>query len=209
MCKKWLILNRIISIRQLYLKPFKLCANKWWILNRNISIISINQPVSKITLNSPIHTIIQINCRYFYLQHRKKKEKKKICSWQSICSLGIRTQIITIYITSLPTPLEDYSGIKVGNFDVKSILICPRPNFGKKNIRLCRASLLSGRELQFKILDFISAWISITSAGGVTVKAMDCWIVVSEFELQSRYYVHFQTNILGKGINSLIFPAMG
>ena len=27
---------------------------------------------------------------------------------------------------------------------------------------------------------------------GVMVKAMDCGIVVSEFVLQSRYYVHFQ-----------------
>ena len=44
---------------------------------------------------------------------------------------------------------------------------------------------------------------------GVTVKAMDCWIVVSEFVLQSRYYVHIQTNTRGKGMNPLILPAMG
>ena len=41
------------------------------------------------------------------------------------------------------------------------------------------------------------------------VKAMDFRIVVSEFELQSCYYVHFQTNILGKGMNPLILPAKG
>ena len=35
-------------------------------------------------------------------------------------------------------------------------------------------------------------------ARSVMVKAMDCGIVVSEFELQSRYYVHFRTNTLGK-----------
>ena len=29
---------------------------------------------------------------------------------------------------------------------------------------------------------------------GVMVKAMDYGIAVSEFELQSRYYVHFRTN---------------
>ncbi len=40
---------------------------------------------------------------------------------------------------------------------------------------------------------------------GVMVKAMDCRIVVSEFVLQSHYYVHFQANTLGKGI---ILPAM-
>ena len=44
---------------------------------------------------------------------------------------------------------------------------------------------------------------------GVMVKAMDCGIVVSEFVLQSRYYVHFRANTLGKGMNPLIFPAYG
>ena len=32
------------------------------------------------------------------------------------------------------------------------------------------------------------------------VKAMDWGILLSEFELQARYYVHFQANTLGKGI---------
>ena len=44
---------------------------------------------------------------------------------------------------------------------------------------------------------------------GVMVKAMDSGIVVREFVLQSRYYVHFRANTLGKGINPLILPAMG
>ena len=44
---------------------------------------------------------------------------------------------------------------------------------------------------------------------GVMVKAMDCRIIVHEFVLQSRYYVHFQANTLGKGMNPLILPAMG
>ena len=35
------------------------------------------------------------------------------------------------------------------------------------------------------------------------VKALDYGIVVSEFELQLRYYVHFRTNTLGKGMNPL------
>ena len=39
---------------------------------------------------------------------------------------------------------------------------------------------------------------------GVKVKAMDCGILVSEFVFQSRYYVHFRTNTLGKGMNPLI-----
>ena len=44
---------------------------------------------------------------------------------------------------------------------------------------------------------------------GVMVKAMDCGIVISEFVLQSHYYVHFQANTIGKGMNPLILPAMG
>ena len=44
---------------------------------------------------------------------------------------------------------------------------------------------------------------------GVMVKAMDCGIVVREFVLQLRYYVHFRANTLGKGMNPLILPAMG
>ena len=34
----------------------------------------------------------------------------------------------------------------------------------------------------------------------VMVKALDCVIVVREFELQFRYYVHFRTNTFGKGV---------
>ena len=43
----------------------------------------------------------------------------------------------------------------------------------------------------------------------VMVKAVDCGIVVSEFVLQSHYYIHFWANNLGKGMNPLILPAMG
>ena len=45
---------------------------------------------------------------------------------------------------------------------------------------------------------------------GVMVKAINCGIVVREFVLQSRYYVHFRANTLGKGMNPIILPpAMG
>ena len=44
---------------------------------------------------------------------------------------------------------------------------------------------------------------------GVMVKAMDCGIIESEFELQSHYYVHFRENTLGKGMNPLILPVYG
>ena len=41
------------------------------------------------------------------------------------------------------------------------------------------------------------------------IKAMDCRIVVTEFLLQSRYYVHYQAITLGKGMNPLIPAALG
>ena len=44
---------------------------------------------------------------------------------------------------------------------------------------------------------------------GVMVKAMVCEIVARKFKLQLRYYIHFWTNTLGKGMNPLILPAMG
>ena len=49
----------------------------------------------------------------------------------------------------------------------------------------------------------------LSAPRGVMVKAMDYGIVVREFELQSRYYVHFRANTLGKGMNPLILPDMG
>ena len=41
------------------------------------------------------------------------------------------------------------------------------------------------------------------------IKGMDFGIVVCEFEIQSRYYIHFRTNTYGKGMNPLILLAMG
>ena len=38
-------------------------------------------------------------------------------------------------------------------------------------------------------------------------KVRDYGLGVGEFELQSRYYVHFWTNTIGKGMNPLILPA--
>ncbi len=41
------------------------------------------------------------------------------------------------------------------------------------------------------------------------VKAMDCGTVVSEFEFQSRYYVHFRTNTLDKRYEPPYPPSYG
>ena len=44
---------------------------------------------------------------------------------------------------------------------------------------------------------------------GVMVKALDCEMLLSEFELQLCYYIYFRTNTLEKVMNPLILPAMG
>ena len=44
---------------------------------------------------------------------------------------------------------------------------------------------------------------------GVMVKALDGRIIVSEFELQLRYYIHFQTNTLWKRYKSPYTPGYG
>ena len=59
--------------------------------------------------------------------------------------------------------------------------------------------------ISLNILEGAMPW----NSRGVMVKAMDCGIVVREFVLQSRYYVHFRANTLGKGMNPLILLAMG
>ena len=41
------------------------------------------------------------------------------------------------------------------------------------------------------------------------IKTMNNGIVVNEFELQSRYYIHFSTNTLEKGMSPLILLSMG
>ena len=59
----------------------------------------------------------------------------------------------------------------------------------------------------FKFRNNIEKWESFR---GVVANMLDYDIVVSDFELQSRYYVHFRTNTLEKGMNPFIHhPAMG
>ena len=58
------------------------------------------------------------------------------------------------------------------------------------------------------LVDHNSFFFGVCSRG-VMVKPMDCGIVVREFVLQSRYYVHFRANTLRKGMNPLILPTMG
>ena len=39
-------------------------------------------------------------------------------------------------------------------------------------------------------------------------KVLDCDIILSEFEFQSRHHVHFRTNVLGNGSRPFISPAI-
>ena len=58
-------------------------------------------------------------------------------------------------------------------------------------------------------LNFCSACLVIgMSLHGAVVNVLNN-IVVSKFELQSRYCIHLRTNTPGKRMNSLIFSAMG
>ena len=63
--------------------------------------------------------------------------------------------------------------------------------------------------LSVSITICLSVYLSIYCPRGVMVKALDCGIVVRQFVLQSRCYVHFRANTVGKGMSPLILPAMG
>ena len=56
-------------------------------------------------------------------------------------------------------------------------------------LQFCVVSKLFSHSNQMQI---ISKQIYVGCPRDVMVKAMDCRIVVCEFELQSRYYVHFR-----------------
>ena len=49
------------------------------------------------------------------------------------------------------------------------------------------------------------SWVSLH---GIVINELECNIVISEFKLQSCYYIHFQINILWRGMNTLILSAM-
>ena len=66
-----------------------------------------------------------------------------------------------------------------------------------------------GKERTLYLASKVNPNITRGCPHGVMVKAMDCGIVVSEFVIQSDYYVHFRANTLRKGMNPLILPAMG
>ena len=50
--------------------------------------------------------------------------------------------------------------------------------------------------------------MKVGSYRGVVVDEQDYDIIVSEFKLHLRYFVHFQKNTIGKDMNPLITPAI-
>ena len=47
------------------------------------------------------------------------------------------------------------------------------------------------------------------SPHGIVANVLDCEIKISDFKLQSHYYIHFQTKTFGNCIKSFISSAMG
>ena len=50
---------------------------------------------------------------------------------------------------------------------------------------------------------FIALTHCVCVCGGVVANMLDSNVVVNDFELQSRYYVHFWIYTFGKGMNLL------
>ena len=59
-------------------------------------------------------------------------------------------------------------------------------------------------DLEGKCNTFLFFW----SLRGVMTKLLNCSLEVCEFELYSRYYVHYGTNTIGKTMNLFIPPEM-
>ena len=54
---------------------------------------------------------------------------------------------------------------------------------------------------------YVCMYMSEGSPCGVLANVLDCDIIVSEIELQSCYYIRFQTNTVGKSMNPFIPPS--
>ena len=78
-----------------------------------------------------------------------------------------------------------------------------RYRFTGVRTRLLKVRITPLNIFQITIIFILSQLISKGCPRGVMVKAMDCGIAVSEFVLQTRYYVNLRTNTLGKGMNPL------
>ena len=96
------------------------------------------------------------------------------------------------------------SSVHVCVSDRRNWVFHPQTNVTGHPIEFFKHVILHSTHLFSFIRRFISGCLC-----GVIVKAMDSGIIVSEFELQSRYYIYFRANTFGKGMNPLILPTMG
>ena len=58
-------------------------------------------------------------------------------------------------------------------------------------------------------MKYQNTFVPVKCTRGVVANVQDCDITVSEFELHSRYYIHFQTNTSEKMMNILIPTSHG
>ena len=96
-------------------------------------------------------------------------------------------------LLSQPTGLYDFSANSLGVtlFLNESQLICLH------TFKWFQVLLFNSNNLmctQFNSLMYFSSTLIVGVLVVLTVKPLDCGFVVIEFELQSRYYVHFRTN---------------
>ena len=70
----------------------------------------------------------------------------------------------------------------------------------------CKCRILRTDQAYFPLFPNLSGMEILR---GVLANILDYDIIISEFELKSRYYVHIRTNLLRKGMNTFIpQPAM-
>ena len=111
---------------------------------------------------------------------------------------------------TLTVNFRPFQEIKMLVIEVSSGYITLRSSLGKF-LKVQLTVLVDIKNVVWFLCNGISTFVSylmpmIGCPCGVMVKAMNCGIVVCEFVLQSRYYVHFWANTLGKGMNPLILP---
>ena len=88
-----------------------------------------------------------------------------------------------------------------------SCVFLPALSFMHLSLLLCRCDAAWTCKWLYNISwwSFMGEWVTASLLKG-SVKAMNCGIVVTEFELQSHYYIPFRRNTLRKGMSTLILP---
>ena len=135
--------------------------------------------------------------------------------------LRLRLRYCILHITAMNISKAE-TGFWINSFDVLQTM---KRNFtGVKKSPLINREKKSARNqiLQLKSLHHWNFCGSIekiikknkkenkrVNPHSVMAKVLDCDLGVSEFEFQSRYYVQFWTNTLGKCMKPLILPVMG